>query len=125
MGQICNVVGGSELFTSHLTVLSELHLRFIVLIEAHLQILSKQGKMVMQFGIAGTDDGHLFYPKKVVALRPRASLPDGGYIVVDKGDNKARLQLFSKVGEFIHKIGAVFSILIGGLFSCYSLLLYV
>uniref|UniRef100_A0A9J2P2H1 B box-type domain-containing protein n=2 Tax=Ascaris TaxID=6251 RepID=A0A9J2P2H1_ASCLU len=71
-----------------------------------IQILSKQGKMVMQFGIAGTDDGHLFYPKKVVALRPRASLPDGGYIVVDKGDNKARLQLFSKVGEFIHKIVA-------------------
>ncbi|VDM26968.1 unnamed protein product [Toxocara canis] len=72
------------------------------------QILSKQGKVIMQFGVAGTDDGHLFYPKKVIAVKPRPSLPDGGYIVVDKGDNKARLQLYSKIGEFIHKIVATY-----------------
>ncbi|VDK52758.1 unnamed protein product [Anisakis simplex] len=73
-----------------------------------IQILSKQGKAIMQFGVAGTEDGQLFYPKKVVALRPRPSLPDGAYIVVDKGDSKARLQLFTKVGEFIHKIVATY-----------------
>ncbi|VDK75727.1 unnamed protein product [Anisakis simplex] len=44
--------------------------------------MSKQGKAIMQFGVAGTEDGQLFYPKKVVALRPRPSLPDGAYIVV-------------------------------------------
>ncbi|VDO43219.1 unnamed protein product [Onchocerca flexuosa] len=56
----------------------------------------------MHFGIGGSEDGHLFYPKKVVAFRSR--IGEGGYIIVDKGENKARLQLFSKRGEFIRRL---------------------
>ncbi|MFH4975993.1 hypothetical protein AB6A40_002702 [Gnathostoma spinigerum] len=71
-----------------------------------IQILSKSGKMMGQFGIPGAEDGHLFYPKKIVAVRPRPGVTDGGYVIVDKGDNKARLQVFSKSGEFLRKIVA-------------------
>lgn len=61
----------------------------------------------MHFGIGGSEDGHLFYPKKVVAFRSR--IGEGGYIIVDKGENKARLQLFSKRGEFIRRLRGFFA----------------
>lgn len=73
-----------------------------------IQVLSKSGKVLVQFGLPGYEEGHLIYPKKAVALRPRGSLTEGGYIIVDKGDTKARLQLFSKTGEFIRRIFAPF-----------------
>lgn len=60
---------------------------------------------MMHFGIGGSEDGHLFYPKKVVAFRSR--MGEGGYIIVDKGENKARLQLFSKRGDFIRRLRAL------------------
>uniref|UniRef100_A0A8R1TZC6 B box-type domain-containing protein n=1 Tax=Onchocerca volvulus TaxID=6282 RepID=A0A8R1TZC6_ONCVO len=67
-----------------------------------IQIFTKKGEFIMHFGIGGSEDGHLFYPKKVVAFRSR--IGEGGYIIVDKGENKARLQLFSKRGEFIRRL---------------------
>lgn len=63
----------------------------------------------MHFGIGGSEDGHLFYPKKVVAFRSR--IGEGGYIIVDKGENKARLQLFSKRGDFIRRLRTFINIL--------------
>ncbi|VDK35956.1 unnamed protein product [Gongylonema pulchrum] len=53
----------------------------------------------MQFGNCGPDDNHLYYPKKALAYESR--IGEGGYIVVDRGETKARMQLFSKRGEFI------------------------
>ncbi|VDN95598.1 unnamed protein product [Brugia pahangi] len=67
-----------------------------------IQIFTKKGEFIMHFGIGGSEDGHLFYPKKVVAFRSR--IGEGGYIIVDKGENKARLQLFSKRGDFIRRL---------------------
>lgn len=74
-----------------------------------IQVLSRNGKVMAQFGLSGTDEGHLYYPKKIIAVRMRGILCDGaGYVIVDKGENKARLQLYSKTGEFIRKIVAPF-----------------
>lgn len=56
----------------------------------------------MQFGSGGSDEGHLFYPKKAVAYKPR--IGESGYVIVDRGENKARLQLFTKRGEFVRRI---------------------
>uniref|UniRef100_A0A0N5B0T7 B box-type domain-containing protein n=1 Tax=Syphacia muris TaxID=451379 RepID=A0A0N5B0T7_9BILA len=66
-----------------------------------IQVVSKSGNVLVSFGVPGVEEGHLFYPKKVVAYR---SYFNQGYIILDKGDGKARLQLFSKNGEFLRRI---------------------
>lgn len=69
------------------------------------QVISKAGKVLLCFGTGGSEDGNLFYPKKVIPYRPYFMQ---GYIVVDKGETKARLQLFSRSGEFVRRIVAPF-----------------
>lgn len=56
----------------------------------------------MQFGNNGPEESHLSFPKKVVACRSRA--PEGAYVVVDRGENRARLQVFTRRGEFVRRL---------------------
>jgi hypothetical protein len=64
-----------------------------------IQIFEANGAFKFQFGIAGRHEGHLSYPRKVEVMR------DGRIIVSDRGIERTRLQIFSRNGEFLKKIG--------------------
>ncbi|KAL7075841.1 hypothetical protein ACQ4LE_005164 [Meloidogyne hapla] len=66
-------------------------------------IVDVKGNFLRFIGSSGTEEGHVYYPKKVVALiRNR----DCRYIVLDRGTNQQfnRLQLFKNSGEYVCRL---------------------
>jgi len=63
------------------------------------QVFEKTGTFKFQFGIPGKEEGQLWYPRKVAVMRN-----SGKFVVCDRGNERSRMQIFTKNGHFIKKI---------------------
>ena len=62
-------------------------------------MFEKTGTFKFQFGIPGKEEGQLWYPRKVAVMRN-----SGKFVVCDRGNERSRMQIFTKNGHFIKKI---------------------
>lgn len=76
----------------------------------HLQVFEKTGTFKFQFGIPGKDEGQLWYPRKVAVMRTT-----GKYVVCDRGNERSRMQIFTKNGHFLKKIAIRYIDIVAGL----------
>ncbi|XP_072394424.1 B-box type zinc finger protein ncl-1 isoform X2 [Diabrotica undecimpunctata] len=75
-----------------------------------IQIFEKTGTFKFQFGIPGKDEGQLWYPRKVAVMRNT-----GKYVVCDRGNERSRMQIFTKNGHFLKKIAIRYIDIVAGL----------
>ncbi|XP_030759942.1 LOW QUALITY PROTEIN: brain tumor protein-like [Sitophilus oryzae] len=75
-----------------------------------IQIFEKTGSFKFQFGIPGKDEGQLWYPRKVAVMRST-----GKYVVCDRGNERSRMQIFTKNGHFLKKIAIRYIDIVAGL----------
>lgn len=64
-----------------------------------LQVFDKSGNHKFNFGVAGKEEGQLWYPRKVAVVRAT-----GKFVVCDRGNERSRMQIFTKNGHFLKKI---------------------
>lgn len=62
-------------------------------------MFDKSGTHKFNFGVAGKEEGQLWYPRKVAVVRAT-----GKFVVCDRGNERSRMQIFSKNGHFLKKI---------------------
>lgn len=74
------------------------------------QIFEKTGEFKYQFGIPGREEGQLWYPRKVAVIQH-----SGKYVVCDRGNERSRMQIFTKSGHFIKKIAIRYIDIVAGL----------
>jgi len=95
-----------------------------------IQIFDKSGEYKSHFGMPGREEGQLWYPRKVTVMRA-----SGKFVVCDRGNERSRMQIFSKTGNFIKKIAIRYIDIVAGLaitneglfflsFSCFILFYY-
>ena len=58
----------------------------------------------------GREEGQLWYPRKVAVIRH-----SGKYVVCDRGNERSRMQIFTKNGHFIKKIAIRYIDIVAGL----------
>ncbi|KAK0080316.1 hypothetical protein PV325_014163 [Microctonus aethiopoides] len=75
-----------------------------------IQIFDKTGQFKSQFGIPGKEEGQLWYPRKVAVMRNC-----GKFVVCDRGNERSRMQIFTKNGHFIKKIAIRYIDIVAGL----------
>lgn len=75
-----------------------------------IQVFDKNGTFKFQFGVAGKDEGQLWYPRKVAVMRS-----SGKYVVCDRGNERSRMQIFTKNGHFLKKIAIRYIDIVAGL----------
>ncbi|XP_008548372.1 B-box type zinc finger protein ncl-1 [Microplitis demolitor] len=75
-----------------------------------IQIFDKTGEFKSQFGIPGKEEGQLWYPRKVAVMRNC-----GKFVVCDRGNERSRMQIFTKNGHFIKKIAIRYIDIVAGL----------
>ncbi|XP_074650430.1 protein meiotic P26-like [Tubulanus polymorphus] len=75
-----------------------------------IQVFEKTGEFKYQFGIPGREEGQLWYPRKVAVMRN-----SGKYVVCDRGNERSRMQIFTKNGHFIKKIAIRYIDIVAGL----------
>lgn len=75
-----------------------------------IQVFEKSGTFKFQFGIPGKDEGQLWYPRKVAVMRS-----SGKYVVCDRGNERSRMQIFTKSGHFLKKIAIRYIDIVAGL----------
>ncbi|CAG9765507.1 unnamed protein product [Ceutorhynchus assimilis] len=75
-----------------------------------IQIFDKTGSFKFQFGIPGKEEGQLWYPRKVAVMRNT-----GKYVVCDRGNERSRMQIFTKNGHFLKKIAIRYIDIVAGL----------
>ncbi|KAK4887817.1 hypothetical protein RN001_004088 [Aquatica leii] len=75
-----------------------------------IQVFEKTGTFKFQFGIPGKEEGQLWFPRKVAVMRT-----SGKYVVCDRGNERSRMQIFSKSGHFIKKIAIRYIDIVAGL----------
>lgn len=68
-----------------------------------LQVFDKSGNYKFNFGVAGKEEGQLWYPRKVAVVRAT-----GKFVVCDRGNERSRMQIFTKNGHFLKKIAVSF-----------------
>lgn len=64
-----------------------------------IEIFEKNGTFKFQFGVPGKDEGQLWYPRKVAVMRNNSR-----FVVCDRGNERSRMQIFTKSGHFMKKI---------------------
>lgn len=64
-----------------------------------IQVFEKDGSYKFQFGVPGKEEGQLWYPRKVAVMRSNSK-----FVVCDRGNERSRMQIFTKNGHFIKKI---------------------
>ncbi|XP_060598394.1 B-box type zinc finger protein ncl-1-like isoform X2 [Ruditapes philippinarum] len=74
------------------------------------QVFEKTGEFKYQFGIPGREEGQLWYPRKVAVMRN-----SGKFIVCDRGNERSRMQIFTKNGHFVKKIAIRYIDIVAGL----------
>lgn len=62
-------------------------------------MFDKSGNHKFNFGVAGKEEGQLWYPRKVAVVRAT-----GKFVVCDRGNERSRMQIFTKNGHFLKKI---------------------
>ncbi|KAF8564025.1 hypothetical protein P879_10522 [Paragonimus westermani] len=75
-----------------------------------IQIFTKRGDFVSFFGVSGRVDGLLWYPRKVAIIRQSQR-----YVVCDRGNERSRMQLFSRSGHFVRRIPIRYIDIVAGL----------
>ena len=60
--------------------------------------------------ISGREEGQLWYPRKVAVMRH-----SGKYVVCDRGNERSRMQIFTRSGHFIKKIAIRYIDIVAGL----------
>ncbi|XP_026830146.1 B-box type zinc finger protein ncl-1 isoform X2 [Ooceraea biroi] len=75
-----------------------------------IQIFDKTGTFKFQFGVPGKEEGQLWYPRKVAVMRN-----NGKFVVCDRGNERSRMQIFTKNGHFIKKIAIRYIDIVAGL----------
>ncbi|VDM31135.1 unnamed protein product [Hydatigera taeniaeformis] len=75
-----------------------------------IQIFSKSGEYLSYFGVSGKVDGLLWFPRKVAIIRQSQR-----YVVCDRGNERSRMQLFSRSGHFVRRIQIKFIDIVAGL----------
>ncbi len=60
--------------------------------------------------LSGREEGQLWYPRKVAVIRH-----SGKYVVCDRGNERSRMQIFTKNGHFIKKIAIRYIDIVAGL----------
>lgn len=75
-----------------------------------IQIFDKMGEFKHEFGTAGKEEGQLWYPRKVAVMRG-----SGKFVICDRGNERSRMQIFSKSGHFLKKIVIRYIDIVAGL----------
>ncbi|XP_067948165.1 B-box type zinc finger protein ncl-1-like [Watersipora subatra] len=75
-----------------------------------IQVFDKSGEFKYQFGIPGREEGQLWYPRKVAVMRGASR-----YVICDRGNERSRMQIFSKNGHFVKKIAIRYIDIVAGL----------
>lgn len=75
-----------------------------------IQVFEKSGEFKYQFGIPGREEGQLWYPRKVAVMRA-----SGKFVVCDRGNERSRMQIFTRNGHFIKKIAIRYIDIVAGL----------
>ncbi|XP_076237338.1 protein meiotic P26 isoform X2 [Calliopsis andreniformis] len=75
-----------------------------------IQIFEKTGIFKFQFGVPGKEEGQLWYPRKVAVMKN-----SGKFVVCDRGNERSRMQIFTKNGHFIKKIAIRYIDIVAGL----------
>ncbi|XP_013185702.2 brain tumor protein [Amyelois transitella] len=73
-------------------------------------VFDKSGNYKFHFGVAGKEEGQLWYPRKVAVVRAT-----GKFVVCDRGNERSRMQIFTKNGHFLKKIAVRFIDIVAGL----------
>ncbi|RNA13251.1 brain tumor -like [Brachionus plicatilis] len=74
------------------------------------QVFDKDGEFKHAFGSPGRDEGQLWYPRKVTVMRD-----SGKFVVCDRGNERSRMQIFSRSGHFLKKISIRYIDIVAGL----------
>jgi len=75
-----------------------------------IQVFEKNGTYRYQFGIPGKEEGQLWYPRKVAVMKN-----SGKFVVCDRGNERSRMQIFTKHGHFVRKIAIRYIDIVAGL----------
>ncbi|CAF3529628.1 unnamed protein product [Adineta steineri] len=75
-----------------------------------IQIFDKTGEYKYQFGMPGKEEGQLWYPRKVAVIRQ-----SGKFVICDRGNERSRMQIFTRNGHFIKKISIRYIDIVAGL----------
>ncbi|XP_060830287.1 B-box type zinc finger protein ncl-1 [Bombus pascuorum] len=75
-----------------------------------IQIFDKTGIFKFQFGVPGKEEGQLWYPRKIAVMKN-----SGKFVVCDRGNERSRMQIFTKSGHFIKKIAIRYIDIVAGL----------
>ncbi|XP_023174459.1 E3 ubiquitin-protein ligase TRIM33 isoform X2 [Drosophila hydei] len=75
-----------------------------------IEVFDKMGALKFQFGVAGKEEGQLWYPRKVAVMHN-----NGKFVVCDRGNERSRMQIFSKCGHFMRKIAIRYIDIVAGL----------
>ncbi|XP_063704756.1 B-box type zinc finger protein ncl-1 [Culicoides brevitarsis] len=75
-----------------------------------IEIFEKNGTFKFQFGVPGKDEGQLWYPRKVAVMRNNSR-----FVVCDRGNERSRMQIFTKSGHFMKKIAIRYIDIVAGL----------
>ena len=59
---------------------------------------------------AGREEGQLWYPRKVAVMRN-----SGKFVVCDRGNERSRMQIFTRNGHFLKKIAIRYIDIVAGL----------
>ncbi|VDQ07376.1 unnamed protein product [Trichobilharzia regenti] len=70
----------------------------------------QHGEFVSFFGVSGRVDGLMWYPRKVAIIRQSQR-----YVVCDRGNERSRMQLFSRSGHFVRRIPIRYIDIVAGL----------
>ena len=75
-----------------------------------IHIFDKEGVFRNSFGSPGKDEGQLWYPRKVTVMRDT-----GKFVVCDRGNERSRMQIFNKNGQFVKKISIRYIDIVAGI----------
>ncbi|XP_064481647.1 B-box type zinc finger protein ncl-1-like isoform X2 [Ornithodoros turicata] len=75
-----------------------------------IQVFDKTGEFKYTFGVPGKEEGQLWYPRKVAVIKS-----SGKYVICDRGNERSRMQIFTKGGHFIKKIAIRYIDIVAGL----------
>ncbi|CAK9291579.1 unnamed protein product [Gordionus sp. m RMFG-2023] len=75
-----------------------------------IQVYTKAGAFKGQFGIPGRDEGQLWYPRKVAVNKM-----NGKFVVCDRGNERSRMQIFDRNGNFLKKVPIRYIDIVAGL----------
>lgn len=74
------------------------------------KVFDKNGTYKFHFGVAGKEEGQLWFPRKVAVMRTNSK-----FVVCDRGNERSRMQIFTKNGHYIKKIAIRYIDIVAGL----------